>query len=109
MPEDKAAAIIQELVRRSNDSIRRLRELEMKSQAVDERTSSLENAGIEKAKSANDRFADMEARMRDMEARLIMLENAMERLNKQMARAARSSDVKELERMIDLLGPLAKA
>ncbi len=106
MPEDKIAMIIQELVKRSNDSIRRLHELEGKMQAVDERTSSFENAGIEKTKSANDRFADMEARVRDMEARLIVLENALERLNKQVGRAARSTDVKELERMMDLLSPL---
>jgi predicted nucleic acid-binding Zn-ribbon protein len=106
MAEENTNAILQELVKRTNDNIRRLHDLEGKVQSVEERTSSLENTNLAKLKGMNDRFSSVEIRMKSMETTMARLENNIEKISKQMNKTARKNDIKELEKMFELLSPI---
>ena len=104
--DERMPMILQELVRRSNDETRRLREIESRLQNVEERATYLENTNIEKTKKLNERLADMELMIRGLNDEIAKLENALERINKQVGKFARKRDVREIEKMFDLLSPV---
>ena len=104
--DERMPMILQELVRRSNDETRRLRELEQRIQNTEERATNLENLNIEKTKRFNEKLADVEHSLRNMNEGLARLENAIERINKQVGKFARKRDIMEIEKMFDLLSPL---
>ncbi len=104
--DERMPMILQELVRRSNDETRRLREIESRLQNVEERATYLENTNIEKTKKLNDKLADMELMIRGLNDEIAKLENALERINKQVGKFARKRDIREIEKMFDLLSPV---
>ncbi len=104
--DDRMPMIMQELVRRSNDESRRLRDLETRLQNVEERATNLENLSIEKAKKLGDKLTEMELTIRHMSDEIARLENAIERINKQVVKFARKRDIREIEKMFDLLSPI---
>ncbi len=104
--DDRMPMIMQELVRRSNDESRRLRDLETRLQNVEERATNLENLSIEKARKLSDKLTEMELTIRHMSDEIAKLENAIERINKQVVKFARKRDIREIEKMFDLLSPI---
>ena len=104
--DDRMPMIMQELVRRSNDETRRLRELEQRLQNVEERATNLENMNIEKAKRLSEKLSEMEITTRSMSDEIAKLQNALERINKQVGKFARKRDIREIEKMFDLLSPI---
>ena len=98
--------ILQELVRRTNDHARRLRSVEDKVQTIEDRLNSTEENIIDKTKKMNERFADIEATLKNISDELTKLKNSSEKINKQAADFARKRDIKELERMFELLNPI---
>jgi predicted nucleic acid-binding Zn-ribbon protein len=106
-PQDnRVQMIVQEIVRRTNDHGRRLRDVEDKIRTIEDRLNSMEENFIEKAKKSNERFTDIEASRKDISDTLLKLDNNMEKINKQIINFARKRDIKELERMFELLNPI---
>lgn len=104
--DSRTNMIMQELVRRTNEEARRLRDLEQTVLTLQEKTSSLENLVLSKTKKTNDKFSDIEARLGILESELSKINNDFDKISKQINRFARKTDVRELERMFDLLSPL---
>lgn len=107
MPQHESyQMIIQELVRRSNEEARRLRSLEQRMDALEARTASLEENVIEKMKKASSKFTDFDVALKSLTDELAMLKNSLERVNKQINKFARKRDIKEIEKMFELLSPI---
>ncbi|MCX6818704.1 MAG: hypothetical protein NT129_01755 [Candidatus Aenigmarchaeota archaeon] len=104
--EDRSTIILQELVRRSNDESRRLRELEQRVQAIEERTASLEETNLDRIKKINSKLFDVDKSIRDMGIDITNLINNIEKINKQISTFARRRDIKEVEKMFELLSPI---
>jgi predicted nucleic acid-binding Zn-ribbon protein len=104
--QNRDQIILQELVRRSNDETRRIRELEKRFQMLEEKTSSLEGTILEKTNKIDSKFIEMEADVKNIGDELLRIKNNLEKINKQMGRFALKRDIKEIERMFDLLNPV---
>ena len=98
--------IMQELVRRSNEDSRRLRGLEQRLDAIENRINNFENASIERTKKANGKFAELDLSIKTLSEELMKIANSLEKINKQVNKFARKQDLKEIERMLDLISPL---
>ncbi len=103
---EKFQIILQELVRRTNDFNSRVRGIEQRVQSLEERTNSIEESNIEKTKKINDKFLDNEARFRSINDELIMMRNTLEKINRQITKFAMKKDVKEVEKMFEILSPI---
>lgn len=102
----KVSAILQELVRRSNEETGRLRALEQQLQALENRMKTLEETSIERAKKFNTKFTEIDAMLRNVGDEVLKLNNSMEKFNRQVSKFARKKDIKEIENMFDLLSPI---
>ncbi len=105
MKETNYQVIISELVRRSNEDTRRLRALEQRMDGMETRLDSVEDASLDKAKKNHLRFTGMEESVRRLNEEMITLKNTLDKINKQINNFARKRDIKEIERMLDLLSP----
>jgi len=106
MEQNNREVILKELVRRSNDETRRIRDLEKRFQTLEEKTSSIEGIFLEKMKKINSKFIEIEADIKNIGDDLLMIKTNLEKINRQMGRFAMKRDIKEIERMFDLLSPV---
>lgn len=111
MPDNSASfeqdrLILQELVRRSNNDSRRLKELEQRFDALDTKTKTIESTVLKKHKDLESHFVEIEARVREMEERLMGFQSAFDRFNRQVTKFAMRRDIKELEHMFELFNPV---
>ena len=107
MPEDtRLPMILQELVRRTNEESRRLRDLEQRIAVLEEKTGSLEDINLSKNKKINDKFAEIEVTVKTAVDDIAKIKNSVEKITSQINKFARKQDVKEIEKMFDLLSPL---
>ena len=104
-PQDKYQLIIQELVRRSNDEIRRLRELEQRIQIVENRSNTLENIFLEKTKKYEKKLAELDIAIKEFNDEVSRMKGIIDKVNKQMNKLARKREIRELEKMLELLTP----
>ena len=104
--ETNYQVIISELVRRSNEDSQRLRGIEQRLQAVENRLASLEESGIERMKKINIKLAEADIKFRNIENDIIYLKNSMEKISRQISSFARRKDIKEIEKMFELLSPM---
>jgi DNA repair exonuclease SbcCD ATPase subunit len=104
--DPKYNAILQELVRRSNDEMRRLRDVEQRIESIENRLNSIEDINLDRIKKSNAKFASIENSIRQINEDILMLKNSLEKFNRQVASFARKRDIKEVEKMMDLLSPL---
>lgn len=100
------SVIMQELVRRSNEDSRRLRALEQRLDAMENRLNTTENTSIERVKKMNGKFTELDVTVRSLTDELTKLNGNLEKLNKQAIKFARKQDLKEIERMLDLISPI---
>ena len=98
--------IMQELVRRSNEDSRRLRGLEQRLDAIENRINNFENSSLERNKKANSKFAEIDLSIKTLTDELMKFSNSLDKINKQVNKFARKQDLKEIERMLDLISPL---
>lgn len=106
MATDNMSVIVQELVRRSNEDARRLRGLEQKLDAMENKINSLENSSIDRVKKNNSKFAELDVSLKNINDELLKMTNNLDKINRQMAKFARRQDLKEIERMLDLISPI---
>ena len=104
--ENRDQIIIKELVRRSNDELRRTRELEKRFQILEDKTASIEGILLDKMKRINSKFIEIEANIKNISDDVTRIKSNLEKLNKQMSRFATKRDIREIERMFDLLAPV---
>lgn len=103
---EKFQIILQELVRRTNDFNSRVRSIEQRVQSLEERTNSIEEGAIDKSKRLTDKFLEIEARFRNMNDELTVMRNTVEKINRQIAKFAMKKDVREVEKMFEMLSPI---
>ncbi|MEM7819387.1 MAG: hypothetical protein QXD48_00995 [Candidatus Aenigmatarchaeota archaeon] len=106
MPESQYGVIVQELVRRSNEDTRRLRSIEQRLDALENKISNIEEISLERTKKANAKFAEVDVSIKNINDELIKIKNVLDKINRQINDFARKKDLKEIERMFDLLSPL---
>ncbi len=104
--ENRMQMVLQELVRRTNDHARRVRSVEDKVETIEDRLNSIEESIIDKTKKMNDHFTDIEISLKNISDEITKLRNSSDKINKQVADFARKRDIKELERMFELLNPI---
>jgi CII-binding regulator of phage lambda lysogenization HflD len=106
--DDKVTLIVQELVRRTNEESRRLRNLEQKIMALEMRMQSLENTSSMRMRRVEEKTIEFEAAIKLQNDIVMKLKNNFDKLAKQTEKYARKSDIKELEKMFDLLSPISQ-
>ena len=98
--------IMQELVRRSNEDSRRLRSLEQRLDGIENRINNFENGMLDRNKKVNQKFAELDLSMKTVGEEMMKLSAGIEKINKQVIKFARKQDLKEIERMLDLISPI---
>ncbi len=101
-------AIIQELVRRANETNRRMRALEQRLEAMEIKQTSQDQTLAERNDKINGKLKELEVVVNGMNDEMLKLKNNLDKINKQMPEFARRRDVKEIERMFELLNPIRK-
>jgi K+/H+ antiporter YhaU regulatory subunit KhtT len=109
MQNNKDQIIIKELVRRSNDELRRVRELENRFRLMEDKATSIESMLLEKMKKIDSKFVEMEADIKNISEDLVKIKSNLETINRHMNRFAMKRDLREIERMFDLLSPSKRA
>jgi hypothetical protein len=105
MKETNYQVIISELVRRSNEDTRRLRILEQRMDAIETRLASAEESVLDKTKKNHLKFTELDQSIRRLSEDMITIKNTLDKINKQIGNFARKRDIKEIERMLDLMAP----
>ena len=98
--------ILQELVRRSNEETRRMRNIEQRLDALEDKLNVLVEGTNERNKRMNTKIADIEVTLKNMSNDLANANANIERITKSMAKFAQKRDLKEIERMLDLISPI---
>ena len=107
MPDPtNVSVIMQELVRRSNEDSRRLRSLEQRLDGIENRINNFENGMLDRNKKVNQKFAELDLSMKTVGEEMMKLSAGIEKINKQVSKFARKQDLKEIERMLDLISPI---
>lgn len=106
LEQNKMQMILQELVRRTNDELLRIRNLEDRVASIEERLGSMEDTSLQRAKKFNEKFAELDVTIRAITDDTVRIKNIIEKVSKQLNNVALKRDVKELERMFDLLSPI---
>lgn len=104
--QNKMQLILQELVRRTNNELMRIRNLEDSVTNIEERLGSLEDTSLQRTKRFNEKFAELDVAIRNLSDETAKIKNLLEKVSKQLSNVALKRDVKELERMFDLLSPV---
>ena len=98
--------IMQELVRRSNEDTRRLRGIEQRLDGLETRMNSFEGSLLDKTKKTNSKFAELDLSIKTLSDELAKMNGNLDKINKQIIKFARKQDLKEIERMLDLISPI---
>lgn len=98
--------ILQELVRRSNEETRRLRTIEQRLDAVEDKLNTLVDNTSDRSKRAHTRIADMEVNVKNVSDEIVNIKMSVERITKQLSKFAQHRDLKEIEKMLELLSPV---
>ncbi len=101
-----SAAVLQELVRRSNEDSRKLRSYEQRLQIIENRLASLEENSIKGLKNQTIKVSEIEKTITGANDELLRLKNTLEKMNRSLTGFASKKDIKEIEHMFELLSPL---
>jgi uncharacterized protein (DUF342 family) len=106
MVERDVQAILTELVRRENESSRRLRALEERSSLAEMRASTLQDLFLklsEEKKTFNEKLNE---RLINIENSILRIDNEMVKINKNLEKMAKRTELKELENMLSFFSPM---
>jgi|SRR3989338_8131311 len=108
MPKDESKynIIIHELIRKNSEDTRRLRSIEQRLDMIENRMGSLEAGSLERAKKFTSKASEAETSLKDIGDEILRLKNGVEKINRQINKFARKRDIKEMERMMDLISPI---
>jgi len=106
MVERDVQAVLTELVRRENESSRRLRALEERSSLTEMRASTLQDTTlkiIEERKLFNEKLNE---RLTNIENSILRIDNELVKINKNLEKMAKRTELKELENMLSFFNPI---
>jgi uncharacterized protein (DUF342 family) len=106
MVERDVQAVLTELVRRENESSRRLRALEERSSLTEMRASTLQDSllkMIEERKTFNEKINE---RLTNIENSILRIDNELMKINKNLEKMAKRTELKELENMLSFFNPI---
>ena len=106
MVERDVQAVLTELVRRENESSRRLRDLEERSSLTEMRASTLQDnilKMIEERKLFNEKLGE---RLTNIENSILRIDNELVKINKNLEKMAKRTELKELENMLSFFNPM---
>ena len=106
MVERDVQAVLTELVRRENESSRRLRALEERSSLTEMRASTLQDSllkMIEERKLFNEKINE---RLTNIETTILRIDNELMKINKNLEKMAKKTELKELENMLSFFNPI---
>ena len=106
MVERDVQAVLTELVRRENESSRRLRALEERSSLTEMRASTLQDTTlkiIEERKLFNEKLNE---RLTSIENSILRIDNELVKINKNLEKMAKRTELKELENMLSFFNPI---
>lgn len=98
--------ILSELVRKVNESGRRMRILEERSASIENRLNSLEEAILRNAENSRGSLEKIENHFKGLDASMLKAENDLGRITKEMEKTAKRIELKELENLISLYNPI---
>ncbi len=98
--------IVQELVRRANEDSRRLRILEQRMDMNESKLSTLEDTSNKKFSNTKKKLEELKKEILTINERLEKTETAIKRIEDKLSKTARKADIKEFEKMIEILSPL---
>ena len=106
MVERDVQAILTELVRRENETSRRLRALEERSSLTEMRASTLQDSFLkmdEERKIFNEKLNE---RLINIENSILRIDNELVKINKILEKMAKKTELKEIENMLSFFNPL---
>jgi phosphate starvation-inducible protein PhoH len=106
MVERDVQAILTELVRRENESSRRLRALEERSSLTEMRASTLQDSFLkisEEKRVFNDKINE---RLTSIENSILRIDNDLIKINKNLEKMAKKTELKEIENMLSFFNPI---
>jgi uncharacterized protein (DUF342 family) len=106
MAERDVQAILTELVRRENESSRRLRALEERSSLTEMRAGTLQDAFLKMSEDKKISSDKLNERLTGIENNMLRLENEMIKINKMLEKMAKKTELKELENMLSFFNPI---
>ncbi|MDI6721472.1 MAG: hypothetical protein QMD85_03715 [Candidatus Aenigmarchaeota archaeon] len=98
--------IIHELIRKNSEDTRRLRNIEQRLDMIENRMNSLEESSLDRTKKLNAKASETDAALKNLSDEMSKIRNNLEKINRQVNKFARKQDIKEMERMMELLTPL---
>ena len=106
MAEKDIQAVLNEIVRRANETVRRLRDLEESDSLIESRLNTAETGILNLANEKRETNEAVSARLDDIEKKIIQIENELVRMAKNIDKMAKKSEVKELENLISIYNPI---
>lgn len=98
--------VLKELVKRANSTNRRLRTLEERVETLETKLLTIEQTLTKRDEEFKDTLLQLKAELSEQKGSMWKLNKAVEILKEKMKTAATKMDVKEIEKMIELLDPL---
>lgn len=99
-------AVTNELIRRINDNIRRIRTMEQRIDITESRVESLEETILEKIGELKNSFDRIEVDIKSLAERLSKIETKLLRLDKELAKTAKKTELSKLENLIEIYSPI---
>ncbi len=102
----RVRGVINEIVRRLNEDVRRIRDLETRMDRMDSTISTLEETVLNQLNDLKIDFEKVVNKINSVAERLSQIENEIVRLNKELSKAATKADVKKIETYVEILNPI---
>jgi uncharacterized protein (DUF342 family) len=106
MVERDVQAILTELVRRENESSRRLRALEERSSLTEMRASTLQDSFLKMSEERKVFNEKLNERLINIENSILRIDNELVKINKILEKMAKKTELKEIENMLSFFNPL---
>jgi len=105
-PQVNFQALINEMVKRIDDNTRRIKTIEQRLDGMSLRIEALENKMIEDVEDMKKRLDQLSLDVKSIAESLLKIRVETRRLNKDLEKTARKSEIKELESLLDLYSPI---
>jgi archaellum component FlaC len=105
-PQEKQERIMVDLINRVNENVQRLRIIEQKLQAIDNRINSVEQNMVIYNKNVQKMLSERDSKITALEERLEKVETTYNEILKQLKLVATKANVEELKELISIYDPL---
>ncbi|MCK5177552.1 MAG: hypothetical protein KAQ92_07530 [Candidatus Aenigmarchaeota archaeon] len=106
MATDKKDEITNEIIKRQNDNIRRIRVTEEALRNNDVRINSIEQRYLQETKKIYDKLKELEKRLKDIEIQQKTTEVQQDMFKKSTKKFATQNDLNQIKNYIELINPM---